>query len=131
MIARMTTEDREAIRELLHRYCHHADAPDAEKWAALYTEDGSFRMGSEPVEGRPALHELASGFAGGGMHVSANAVISLKGDEATVSSYVVLLGGTDDPAVRLGGRYEDRLRKVDGEWLFASRQFSIQLRRSS
>jgi len=127
----MTTEDRESIRELLHKYCHYADAPDADKWAALFTEDGSFHIGSEPVEGRPALRELASGFAGGGMHVSANAVISLEGDRATVSSYVLLLGGAEDPTVRLGGRYEDILRKVDGEWLFASRQFSIQMRRSS
>jgi hypothetical protein len=131
MIARMTIEDRESIRELLHKYCHFADAPDAAQWAGLYTEDGSFRIGPEPVEGRPALRELASGFAGGGLHISANALIAVEGDEATVSSYVLVLGGTEDPQVRLGGRYEDRLRKVDGEWLFASRQCVVQLRRSS
>jgi hypothetical protein len=130
----MDVENREAIRELLHRYCHYVDAGDADKWAGLYVEDGSFDLGTGrgPIQGRAALREFAAAFrAGTGLHLSANPIISIEGDEATVSSYVVVIGGGDDPKINLAGRYADRLRQVGGEWLIWSRCLYPQMRRSA
>jgi ketosteroid isomerase-like protein len=134
MMDSMDVENREAIRELLHRYCHYVDAGDADKWAGLYAEDGSFNLGAGrgPIQGRAALREFASRFrAGTGLHLSANPVIAVEGDEASVSSYVVVIGGAEDPKVNLAGRYEDRLRRVGGEWFIGSRCLYPQMRRSS
>ena len=133
MMGPMDVENREAIRELLHRYCHYVDAGDADKWAGLYVEDGSFDLGTGrgPIQGRAALREFAAAFrAGTGLHLSANPIISIEGDEATVSSYVVVIGGAGDPKINLAGRYEDRLRQVGGEWLIWSRCLYPQMRRS-
>jgi hypothetical protein len=130
----MDVENREAIRELLHRYCHYVDAAATDKWAGLYAEDGSFDLGtgSGPIQGREALRAFAAAFrADTGLHLSANPVISIEGDEATVSSYVVVIGGREDPKVNLAGRYEDRLRRVGGEWFIWSRCLHPQMRRSS
>jgi len=61
-----------------------------------------------------------------GLYLSANPVIAVDGDEATVESYVVVISGADEPALRLAGRYEDRLRRVGGAWKFARRELHPQ-----
>jgi uncharacterized protein (TIGR02246 family) len=134
MMVVMDVDDREAIRELLHRYCHYVDAGDADKWADLYVEDGSFDLGTGrgPIQGRAALRKFATAFrAGAGLHLSANPIISVEGEEATVSSYVVVIGGAEDPKINLAGRYEDHLRQAGGEWLIRSRCLHPQMRRPS
>lgn len=86
-------------------------------------------FGGEPFVGTQALREFASARRPGtGLHLSANQVISVDGDEAAVESYVVVLGGPEDPRVRLAGRYSDRLRRVQGSWRFVSRRLDPQLR---
>lgn len=130
----MTIEDRAAIQDLLYQYCHYADAADTDGWLSLYVEDGSLDMGmgGPPIDGKEALRGFASARRPGvGLHLCANPVISVDGDEATAASYVVVLGGNDDPKVRLAGRYEDRLRKVDGQWRFISRRLQPQMRPAS
>jgi SnoaL-like domain len=127
----ITIEDREAIRDVLYRYCQYADAADTEGWLSLYVDDGSLDMGmgGAPFVGKPALREFASARRPGtGLHLSANQMISVDGDDATVESYVVVLEGPEDPRVRLAGRYADRLKRVQGSWLFVSRRLDPQLR---
>jgi hypothetical protein len=132
----MTTDDNEGIRGLLHAYCHHVDSGHADEWADLFTEDGTFDvqrgdfgLGDGHFAGRAELRGMASHFRADGLHVSTNPMIDVNGDEATVSSYVLVLEGTTDPRVRMAGRYEDRLRKVDGRWRFASRRLVAQMQR--
>jgi hypothetical protein len=132
----MTIDDREAIRDVLSRYCHYVDAGEGDKWAELFTEDGSFGreggsfdIGVGPFVGRAALRKMASRFRADGLHFSANPVITVDGDDATVTSYVLVLQGREHPEVRMSGRYEDRLRKVDGRWLFSSRHLSTDMQR--
>jgi len=127
----MTTEDIEAIRELLYRYCYYADNADTDAWLSLYVDDGSLDMGMgrAPFVGKEALREFASARRPGALlHLSANHLISVEGDEAAAQSYVVVVGGPEDPRVRLAGRYLDRLRRVDGSWRFVSRRLEPQLR---
>jgi hypothetical protein len=121
------TTDREAIRNLLARYCHHVDAAETEEWLGLYTDNPTLDlgMGDGPMTGHDALREMsARRVAGSALHLSANAVIDVQGDEADVASYVVVIGNNDDPAIRLGGRYVDKLRRIDGEWRFESRSLT-------
>jgi len=132
----MTIDDKEAIRQVLHRYCHYVDAGDADKWAELFTSDGSFDseggsfdLDPGPFVGRAALRDMATHFRADALHFSANAVFRVEGDEATVSSYVLVVQGREDPDVRMAGRYEDRFRKVDGQWLFSSRRLKTQMQR--
>lgn len=123
----MTIEDNEQIRELFARYCHYVDAANADKWADLFVDKGALilNMGGPPIEGRAAIRSFASALsAGTGLHLSANPVISVTGDDATAESYVVVIGGGDDPQLRIGGRYQDQLRRVDGEWKFVRRELS-------
>jgi hypothetical protein len=94
-------------------------------------EDGwlDMGMGGPPITGKEALRQFASARQPGvNIHLSSNAVISVEGDEASVKSYVVVIGPQDNPGVRLAGRYNDRLRRVEGQWRFASRQLHPQMR---
>jgi ketosteroid isomerase-like protein len=131
----MSTDDQEAIRELLHRYCHYADAADTEGWLSLYVKEScslDMGMGAEPMVGVEALRQFASARRPGtSIHLSSNAVISVEGDEAGVASYVVVIRGNDNPKMALAGRYDDRLRKVDGEWRFVARKLEPQMRATS
>jgi len=81
-----------------------------------------------------ALWGLASGVTDNdddrvSRHQPSNFVIDGDGDEATMRSYctVVSGGSRDNPFVEparitFQGRYEDRLRRVDGAWKIAHRK---------
>jgi ketosteroid isomerase-like protein len=130
-------DDREAIRQVLYRHCYCVDEVDADAWATMFTEDGSFAILSapagmrfDPVVGRAALREFASNMfpLAAGMHTSANEMITINGDEATVTSYCVALrDASPNPLVATAARFEDLLRKVDGEWLIYSRRVSLRM----
>jgi hypothetical protein len=127
----MTIEDREAIRELLYRYCQYADTADTDGWLSLYVDNGSLDMGmgNPPFAGKEALRGFASGRRPGtSLHLSANQVISVEGDEATAESYVFVIGPSDNPMIRLAGRYSDTLKRVDGTWRFVTRRLDPQMR---
>ncbi len=133
----MDLDDREAIKQVLYRHCYCVDEIDADAWPTLFTEDGSFHIVSapggihfDPVVGRAALHEFASKMfpLAAGMHTSANEMIAIDGDEATATSYCVALrDASPNPLVATAARFEDVLRKVDGEWLISSRQVSLRM----
>ncbi len=131
----MDLEDREAIKQVLYRHCYCVDEVDADAWAMLFTEDGSNSIVSapggmrfDPVVGRTALREFASKMfpLATGMHISANEMITINGDEATVTSYCFALrDASPSPVVATAARFEDVFRKVDGEWLISSRRVSV------
>ena len=75
------------------------------------------------IEG-DALRSLArDGDPSGSRHIPSTFVIDGAGDEATMRSYVTVVG-TRGGAARIvfQGRYEDRLRRVDGKWRIARRR---------
>ena len=128
------SEVHEGIRRTLASYCVAVDQADADAGSALFTEDCVLDLSAvgPTVNGRAAVRELAAAMTPGtGLHVSANAVIDVDGDRADVVSYVVVVGGDDDPRIRLGGRYFDELRNVDGSWLFARRRLDLAFRRKA
>jgi 3-phenylpropionate/cinnamic acid dioxygenase small subunit len=60
-------------------------------------------------------------------HITANPIIEVDGDTATVRSSFVVLQGVDALALQpiISGRYRDTFRCTDGQWHFARRQFFV------
>ena len=120
------------IADLVARYDQAADDARAEDWAATWTDDGVWDGGFLRVEGKPALVEFLRSlhsdpaFAGfwAAHHFGANFVVEETGPgEARLVHDNLMLFPREGGGVRLMtcAEYDDRLRKVDGRWLFALR----------
>jgi uncharacterized protein (TIGR02246 family) len=116
-----SAEDREAISDLLARYCLYFDQGAAAEWASLYCEDGEFRGAGQHLQGRPALQAFLEELPPSPTHrLTCNHVVDVDGDRARCHSSVVLLAGG---AIVSSGRVVDELRRVDGSWRIARRNF--------
>ena len=124
-------DDKDEIRELMSRYNRCIDFPDIEGWLACWAPDGVMEFGGRPpVAGLDELRAYGAGRTGGSFHLSTNEVIDLDGDEARVTSYIAVVAGDGDPVIRIAGRYDDVVRRVDGAWKFARRTLDPRLRRA-
>ncbi len=129
----LTAEDRSEIINLAGRYSQSLDLRNADAWRAVWTDDGVMEMELQErwIAGE-ALWALAVGDdpeAPVGRHQPSTFVIDGDGDEATMASYVTVVRASGrhnpfgDPArIVFQGRYEDRLRKVEGVWKIAHRK---------
>ena len=118
--------DKDEIRELLARYCFALDAERFEEMAALFTQDGVWETAFGTGTGRVGIVAQARAIATAPrprrVHLTTNIVIDLDGDTATArSNWALIQNGPDGPVIGSGGRYADRLAKVDGRWLFRHR----------
>lgn len=118
------TEDVVAIQQLIARYAHALDGGDGKAWAATFTEDGAFQfVGGNRVVGREQIAALVR--PGRKPYESRHNVqspwIEVNGDTATLKAYLVVTRGTE---VVVTGSYDDTLRRVNGQWLFAERRFT-------
>ncbi len=114
--------DREAIREVIHRYCQGADRCDLELFKSCYWPDGYDDHGFFAGNAHefceyviPALAQVESSF-----HSITNTQIVLKGARASVSSQWSVIhrlrherGFTD---FLHNGRYLDVFEKREGGW---------------
>lgn len=125
----LQARDREAITELMWRYDRALDRFEAAKYAALFTEDGSFGE----TKGRDALFAMIDAFnkAEGGppkmYHASSNHWVEFTGrDTATIHYYwQTYRQGAEQgqpPSLVAVGNGIDKVVRVDGKWLFHSRQ---------
>ena len=133
--------DRLAIRELIDTYAHCADRRLADQQAGLYTEDGKTLVymadpaTAEPVQTlagraeheeafRTSLAQYAHTF-----HFNGQSTVVLEGETATNNSYCLAHHVTEGEDGRsllvMAIRYQDRLVKKDGAWLFAERRLTI------
>jgi ketosteroid isomerase-like protein len=120
--------DREAIRDLACRYAHHVWQKQVAAAVELFTEDGEMDTGEPPLlRGRAALLETYERMLGDGhfQPFVSNHVISLAGDEASGTCYLDLRATADGRSMIGSGYYEDRYRRVDGEWKFRSRKLHL------
>ncbi|PZF85041.1 hypothetical protein C1I99_29955 [Micromonospora deserti] len=118
--------DRVEIMELLGRHQIYIDLKDADGYAGLYAEDGSYESPFGGSTGRAAIKELflglqASGFTAGKRHMSGPAMIDIDGERATALSYYWVAETEGDPGVYATGSYRDELIKADGRWLISRR----------
>jgi 3-phenylpropionate/cinnamic acid dioxygenase small subunit len=124
-------EDKDAIRELLARYCFLLDGFRLSEFAALFTADGEWISRNGTAAGSEAIERLLRGLvpepAPGKRrkHFTTNIVIELSGDGATVvSNFLVVRDGEAGPAITVAGTYDDTVVRTAEGWKFKSRRLS-------
>jgi ketosteroid isomerase-like protein len=128
-LRRLRLDDLEEIRTLQASYCRLVDsgyesAPeDADAFAALFSEDGVWAAGPEPVVGREAIRQRASSSRRFRFHVVANPVVHVEGDRATGWWHVLVAVTGAEGAAWLAGRYEDEFVRTADGWRFVSVRF--------
>ena len=129
MAARLTSDDRTEIMDLLARYSLAADTADIEGYAAVFTPDAILELGSGRREGHEQIKEfMRKRWATPDerpldQHHLANFVFDGDGERATVRCYVTILSVAGERSVStvMMGQYIDELVKRDGRWLIAKR----------
>lgn len=126
-------EDREAIRELVARYCLAIDGRDVARIADCFTADGGFRSrdGVLNARGRAAVVQQFHGrFAALGptFHYTHDHVLRFDDGDADrasgiVTSHAELVRNGEPMWVAL--RYDDEYRRDDGHWRFQDRLLSF------
>lgn len=128
-------EEKEAIRDLFYRYCFAVDTQNFDDVAAMFTQDGVFdSVLIVKVKGREAIREFLTravpkkGEGPARKHCTVNSLISLNGNTATATSYMLFFRESDSGIMTASaGRYEDILVKENGEWLFKQREIHLDI----
>ena len=135
----LAPSDHEEIRQLLARYNLSIDLGDTDGWAACFTSDGVFECSGlpegSPLGGRHEGHDALKAYAvthhsinkGRARHWNWNLLLDGDGDEATLTCYlnVYSAGQGERARLRATGIYRDTLRRVEGEWRFATRHITV------
>ena len=123
--------DKDAIRELLARYCFLLDGFRLNEFAALFAADGQWISRNGHATGPEAIERLLRGLvpepAPGRRrkHFTANIIIELAGDHATVvSNFLVVRDSETGPAIAVAGTYDDTVVRTPEGWRFKSRRLS-------
>lgn len=133
-------KDRAEIEALMWRYVRALDTLDADAYAAVYTEDGTFGSGQNQEKGRAELSKMITDLKKSRAereakgepkspqmyHSIFNHTIEFKDrDHATYQSYWATMfagSGQQTPArVAAVGRGVDELVRVNGKWLIKAR----------
>ena len=131
--------DRAEIEDLMARYLFALDYNDLDSFIAMFTDDAEFEFARGRVSGKPAILEAVKGFKvrigehykdeDGNpavlRHVLAHTAIRVEGDRAwTRAQWFEMANDGPGKSLKMGtfGIYEDKLRKVDGRWLFTERR---------
>jgi hypothetical protein len=128
------TIDKQEIVDLTIAYCRALDELDWGLLGSCFTEDGVLDVGPWGVhEGKEAIVALCSPLFPGmdrTQHLVGNHVISITGDEAQGTCYLVaehllrtLDGGGDQTTTR--GRYHDSFVRTQDGWRIRSRRLEI------
>lgn len=126
----LTVEDRAAIHQLAARYCHALDVRDPDAVAATFTDDGvleSAWVGMGVLKGHEDIKRyFRQGRGGEVRHWTNSALLEGNGDEARMRMYLMSMRvAASVREVVVTGRYDDTLRKIDGQWLFAHRRLTF------
>lgn len=119
-------EDKDAIRELLHRYCFYMDEGRFAELAELFATDGEWIAPYRTAKG----HEDITAWLTQSvppqprrMHYVVNSVIDCDGARATArSNYLVMVEGPNGPIPSVCGTYDDVLIRQPEGWRFQRRQ---------
>jgi 3-phenylpropionate/cinnamic acid dioxygenase small subunit len=126
-----TMEDKDAIRELLARYCFLLDDYRLREFAALFTSEGEWISRNGHAIGPEAIERLLRGMvpepAPGKrrMHFTTNIVIAVGGDDGDVTSNFLVVRDSDaGPIFAAAGTYRDNVVRTGAGWKFKSRLLS-------
>jgi hypothetical protein len=132
-------EDRAQIEDLMARYLFAIDYDDWDSYVETFAPDGELEFASGTSKGRPAIRAMVAKFAEGIgrfyhtedgkpaklRHVILQSVVRVEGDHAWARSlWLEMANHGPQDTMKMGtyGVYEDELKKVDGQWLFAKRR---------
>jgi len=118
--------DREAIRDVVTKYCRGVDRFDRELLLSVYHSDakddhGIFVGGREDFYAW--VHNMHETYHKLTQHYVANHVVEIEGSVAHAETYFMYaaLNRSGAPFSLMGGRYVDRLEKRAGKWAIAER----------
>ena len=123
-----TLLDKQAVKEVVLRYCRGIDRLDMAMVRSCYHDDGiDHHTGfTGPADGYVAWVDQALRRFAGTMHLVGNCLVEVEGDRARAETY-----GTahhwgepyEDPSLNFttGFRYVDRLERRHGEWRILER----------
>jgi len=125
-------EDKDAIRDVLYRYCYGTDTGDVETWVGGFTEDCLWDGGPFGVckgkEAMRAFYKQGGDAAKSMRHLTLNSIIDVQGDRAKAVSYVVVLGASETAtSIFFSGFYEDELVRKGGRWLIQTRKLRTDM----
>lgn len=126
-----TLHDRQAIGDVVNRYCRAIDRQDKDLLVACYHPDAIDDRGMfvGPAEALfdwtdPSHLHLFSTH----QHIVCNHTCELAGDTAHCETYYVFaaMRKADGQLAMSGGRYVDRMEKRGGEWRIAARKCLVE-----
>lgn len=124
------------IANLLYIYAERMDAGDLDGAAQLFRHADIIVTGSDEPIKYDKLREIWNDFVQiypcgtpRTKHIVSNPIIEVDvaGDTASCRSYYSVLQQTDALPLQIiaAGRYHDRFQRVDGEWRFVFRDYSL------
>ena len=125
-------QDQLAIRALLERYCEGVNQRDADIWGGTWAAEAVWelpQLGMDGLKGRETIVgawlEAMKMFPFVNMMAMPGS-ICVDGDRATMRSYTDEVAVTQDGTeLRPRGQYDDECVKVDGQWQFSRRVFTV------
>ena len=125
-------KDQLAIRALLERYCEGVNQRDADIWGGTWAAEAVWELphlGMDGLKGRETIVgawlEAMKMFPFVNMMAMPGS-ICVDGDRATMRSYTDEVAVTQDGTeLRPRGQYDDECVKVDGQWQFSRRVFTV------
>jgi hypothetical protein len=120
-------DDVEAIRQLTARYGRAGDDGDLAAWLDCFASDGTFERPDkgQAWTGHPALADMFGGYGVTGRHLTTDAIITVDGDSAAQSCYLLFLDASRGFLPHLVGVYSDDLVRENGQWRFRRRRLSV------
>jgi len=121
--------DKAAIAELIARYNYAIDHEDYQGWANTFAPDGVFHG----IIGTFAVHKELVKFVASVKNLTAtspnlrhyvtNILPEINGNEARCTCFLLMTSTTKEGGSKIAaaGEYEDRLVKINGQWLFLER----------
>lgn len=131
-------EDRILIRELMETYAHGVMTKDPELWASTWADDAFWALPEFPdLGGFTGKAAIVAGWVESMkvyglanctkpmVYIVTPGTIAVDGDAARAVCYTSEI--FDDPAsgqtLRVRGRYDDELARIDGHWRFTRREY--------
>jgi len=133
-------EDRQAIHDVIVRYCRGVDRSDAALVLSAFHDDAIDNHFGPVLPFREAIGTLKAARSGSppskttSMHNLCNVLIEVDGDIARCESYVTVIVRIPQEQGRSidwmhAGRYVDRFERRNGEWRIAHRTVVYDLER--
>jgi ketosteroid isomerase-like protein len=119
-------EEIESIKKLKYKYCYSVDAYDVDQIMTVFAEDAQADYGplgqyKSKSEIRRFFSEIVPNVLPFFVHMVHNGDINVNGDNAEGRWYfeVPANHGELNKAIWIQGRYDEKYKKVNGEWKIA------------